>query len=307
MPSFKSWAKSARSPFLVASAIPVIFGGTLAYLHIGVFDWLIFLITFAAIVLMHAAANMTNEYFDYKNQTDIVNKNRTVFSGGSGLLVEGKMTLKQYKIAFSILYILAFSAGAFLIIHTGIKAWVIITLALTGFILTYFYSCPPINLAHRGLGEITIGLCFGPLPIFGTYFVLTGEFSWIPILASLPIMMLIIAVLYINQYPDIEADSFAGKKNLVVRLGRKRSKPVYYLLIAATYLFIPLLALIEYLPWYSLFAFLSIPIAIKSSMILHRKFEDPKGIFPAMGLTILNHHITGLLLIGSVIIAGITQ
>ena len=297
----KIWLAGMRAPFLVASAIPVLFAGALASLHTFRFDWLALILSLVGIVLIHAAANMTNEYFDFLNKTDVVNKNRTIFSGGSGLLVEGKLTLKEYKIVFSIFYIISFMIGAFLVYKTGPNGWIILTLATFGFLLTYFYSCPPINFAHRGLGELVVGLCFGPLPILGTYLAITKDISITPILASLPIMLLIIAVLWINQFPDTEADSFAGKCNLVLRLGLEKARYGYYFLMLATYAAVLFLILAGYFPWYSIAALVTLPLAYKSSMILHKKFNQPKEIFPAMGMTILNHHLTGLILTGSLL------
>ena len=299
------WLKAARAPFLVASAVPVLFGAAFAWRFAGVFDLSIFIATFVGIVLMHAAANMTNEYFDYKNKTDVVNKNRTIFSGGSGLLVEGKMTQEQYRKGFAILYLIVLACCLFIFHRLGNKGWILLLLALSGFLLTYFYSSPPVNLAHRGLGEITVGLCFGVLPIMGTYFAITGRLSFKAVLVSLPITMLIAAVLYINQYPDVEADTYAEKKNLVVRLGRGKSRIGYHLMMAGTYLSILLLVSFGILPIYSLFALLTAPIAFKASKILHKNYQSPKDVFPAMGLTILNHHLTGLILTGSLFLGSI--
>lgn len=301
----KLYFHSIRGPFLIASAIPVVFAGSFTYFHSGTFNWPLFLVTLLGIVTMHAAANTTNEYFDYKNKTDVVNRNRTIFSGGSGILVRNEMTPGQYRISFIILYAISLACGLYLFLHLGDKGWVILALAAAGFLLTFFYSCPPVNFAHRGLGEIVIGLCFGPLPVLGTYFVLTGKITLPAMLISLPIMFLIIAVLYINQYPDVEADSFAHKRNLVTRLGRKKARAGYYILMLFTYATTVALTFAGYLSPYSIIGLLTIPLAVKASMILHRNFQDPKRVFPAQGLTILNHHITGVLLIGSLIIDGV--
>jgi 1,4-dihydroxy-2-naphthoate octaprenyltransferase len=137
------------------------------------------------------------------------------------------------------------------------------------------------------------------LPITATYYILTGSFDAQIFLASIPVSMLIIAVLYINQYPDIEADVYAGKRNLVVRMGAKRARFVYYLLMVTTYISIALLVTAEILPLFSLFAMATVPLTIKTSLIFHRNYDKPKKVFPAMKLTILNHHLTGLILTGS--------
>lgn len=298
----KIWFVGMRSPFLIASAVPVIFAGALAYEKTGLFDWPLFLMTLIGVVIMHAAANMTNEYFDFKNKTDVVNKNRTIFSGGSGLLVSGEIPVKQYRNVFLILYAVVLAIGLYIFLSLGNKGFTIIILALLGFFLTYFYSCPPIYFAHRGLGEIAVGLCFGPIPVLGAYLVITKTMSIIPVLASIPIAMLIIAVLWINQFPDTEADSYASKLNLVIRLGPKKARFGYYILMAATYVSTLLLVIFEILPVYCLLALLTSPIAVKASAILHKNFENPKGVFPAMGMTILNHHLTGLILTGGLLI-----
>jgi 1,4-dihydroxy-2-naphthoate polyprenyltransferase len=298
----KIWFQGIRGPFLVASAIPVFFGGAYAALYVSHFNWFAFALALLGIIMVHAASNMSNDYFDYLNKTDIINKNRTIFSGGSGVLVTGIISLRQHKVVFATLYLLTGLIGIALAVMAGSNWWVIVLFAITGFVLTYYYSSPPISFANRGLGEIVVGLCFGPLPVLGTFIVLTGRASILPAILSIPIMMLIIAVLYINQFPDAEADSAVDKRNLVVRLGRSRARFGYYLLIFITYFSILLFIILKMMPWHSIFAMLTLPLAIKSSMVLHRHYDEPKGVFPAMGMTILTHHLTGILLTGSLIL-----
>jgi 1,4-dihydroxy-2-naphthoate octaprenyltransferase len=89
----------------------------------------------------------------------------------------------------------------------------------------FFYTAPPLRLAaRRGLGELLVALNFGPLAVAGTVYALTGRVSWNDFLVGIPVGLLTAAILWINQFPDIEADRETGKYNLVVMLGRERAR-----------------------------------------------------------------------------------
>jgi len=119
----------------------------------------------------------------------------------------------------------------------------------------YFYVEPRVRLASRGLGELLTGLCFGPLVVLGTYYVQTQEISFAAFMAGVPVGFLIANVLFINQFPDKEADQAVGKTHWVVRLGKKKAAEVFVILVSAVYASVALGVLMGILPKISFITF----------------------------------------------------
>jgi 1,4-dihydroxy-2-naphthoate octaprenyltransferase len=130
----------------------------------------------------------------------------------------------------------------------------------------------------------------------GAYYVQTGYFSWSSFITSFPIGFLITAILYINQYPDYEADKAVSKNHLVVTMGRKKAMAGYYFLIFGNYLGIVVAVILSYLTPYALIALLTLPIAIKTVRLFRREYEKVKELIPAQAGTIQIHLLTGLLM-----------
>ncbi|MCH7662806.1 MAG: prenyltransferase, partial [Chloroflexi bacterium] len=111
-------------------------------------------------------------------------------------------------------------------------------MGLIGVLSGYFYTAPPFKLVFRGIGELFIALDFGILLTVGSFFVQTGYFALEPLVASLPIAMLVAGILYINEFQDYKADKEVGKNHLVARMGRKRAAVGYSYIMWLTYAFI---------------------------------------------------------------------
>jgi 1,4-dihydroxy-2-naphthoate octaprenyltransferase len=173
----------------------------------------------------------------------------------------------------------------------------LLILGIIGVASSLFYVGPPFKLAYRGIGELVLGLNFGPVMTLGAFYVQTGRFMLEPFLASIPVGLLIAAVVWINEFPDMEADKAVGKKNLVLRLGYTRSIRVYVGMIIASYGLIIIYALLQLTTLASLIALLSVPFALKAVKILRTNYRDPHGIIPANANTILLHLAFGVLAI----------
>lgn len=292
--SLKIWLGEIRAPFFTATFVPVILGGVLAWHEAHIFNLFYFLLTMGGVLALHIATNTLNDYFDYQSGNDLLNKeaNRP-FDGGAPFLVEGLLQPKAvYRFGFSFLLI-GIGIGLFLAAERG---WPIIPLGLIGVITAYFYVEPRVKLAARGVGEILTGLCFGPLVVIGTYYVQTQQISLTSIIAGIPVGILIANVLFINQFPDKEADQAVGKNHWVVRLGKKRAAKVFAGLVAAVYISVALGVIFKILPLFSLIAFFTVPINFKGALVALRNFESSPRLRPAQALTILSHLTTGLLL-----------
>jgi 1,4-dihydroxy-2-naphthoate octaprenyltransferase len=178
---------------------------------------------------------------------------------------------------------------------------------------TYFYVGPPFKLAYRGVGEFLVGLNFGPVMTLGAYYVQTGSLAsaTVPLLASIPVGLLIAAVLWINEFPDMDADKAVGKKTLVLRLGYLRSVAVYVGLLATSYFLLLLYAVLKVFVTFpitsfaTLIALFSLPFALKAVRILRANYKDPHAIIPANANTIILHLAFGLLAIVGFVIGGL--
>jgi 1,4-dihydroxy-2-naphthoate octaprenyltransferase len=267
------YVKAMRLPFLTGSLIPVILAAALSLQH-GSVDVGRLILTLLGVGCLHLGANLINDYYDDSRviQDELMDA-KTVWGMAMGFFVLGT------------------AAGVWLAL-TG-RPFVVV-IGLMGFLAGYLYSAAPVSLMSRGLGEITIFLAFGPLITWGTYYVMTGLLTWEAFTLGIPLGFLITAVIWINQFPDYEADRDAGKINCVVRLGRDRSRYIYSLLMLGPYAVILLWVLTRSDAWPYLAVILTIPIALKAIKILSAHYETYDEIIPAQFLTIQTHLALGL-------------
>ncbi|MFQ6050442.1 MAG: prenyltransferase [Candidatus Hydrothermarchaeota archaeon] len=287
-----AFIKELRAPFFTATVVPVLLGGTIAFSH-GIFHIQYFLLALIGAIFLHAGTNVINDYFDFLSKDDLLVEIKTPFSGGSGILPAGLLKPKEVFIFSLILFLIGSIIGLYL---TFVRGAFILLIGVVAVFSGIFYSAPPVSLANRGIGELFVGLNFGPLCALGSYYVLSQEISFEPIYASIPVGILIATVLYINEFPDYSADKQVGKRHLVVRLGKEKAVRGYALLFLVTYLFIFAGVIIKILPMYSLLAMATAPYAVKAVKIAKKYYEDTVNLIPAMGLTIRIHLLTGLLL-----------
>ncbi len=298
------WVKELRAPFLTASIIPVLVGGAAAWAVLGDIDWWLFLVTMVGVMLLHLGANVTNDYYDYVGGTDVVNRFRTPFSGGSPFLVERRLSPRKVLRLGQGLIVAGSLVGIYLVYALGEDGWVVLLLGLIGVGGGYFYSAPPLYLASRGWGELAIGGLFGVLAVLGTYYIQTTTFSLEVLVASLPVSLWIAAVIWINQIPDLEADGSTGKRTMVVRLGVERSIEVYSAIQVSAAAIIAGGVILTLLPLPALVAIAAIVPAMGAVTVLRRTRGLYPGVVPAQGLTIVTHLAGGLLLCAGIIVGA---
>jgi 1,4-dihydroxy-2-naphthoate octaprenyltransferase len=299
----KSWLAELRAPFLTGSVTPVVLGTIVAWRETGVFHWFHFVLATLGAAFLHFGANIANDYFDHRSGNDEANvRFIRPFSGGSRLIQEGLLPARQVLTAAILFYVAAFAVGLYL---TWVVGWGIVVFGLIGILGGYFYTAPPFRLGYRGLGEIVIGINFGVLCVLGGYYVQTRHLSWEAFVISLPMAFLIMAVLWINQFPDFEADEQVGKHHWVVRLGRRRSISVYAGLLIATYAVIAVGLATKLFPLWAALGLATLPLSIKALRTAQVCYEDPVKLVPANASTIVIHLATGLLLVAGYVLAGL--
>ena len=281
-----------RAPFFTASIVPVMLGTSVALYETGSLNWLHLFLVSVGVLGCHAGSNMINDYYDYVNLTDEINRFRSPFNGGSGCIQENLVSPVGILRAGVFCFCVSFTVGLYLCASEG---GAVLLFVATGIISGYIYSGFP-KLSSRGLGEFLVALNFGPLIVTGAHFIQAGTFSLLALIVSLPIGLLIAAVLYINQFPDYEADSLCRKRNLVVTLGLKAALPYYYLLMAGAYSTIIVGILFNILPHNAIFTLLTFPTALVAALTARRWYGNPKRILPANALTIFTHFSVGFVL-----------
>jgi len=293
--------RAMRAPFFTASFVPVSLGAAVAWYQGCGFSPLLYLACLLGVVAVHGGTNLANDYYDDLTGTDRINRYRSPFNGGAGLIQEGALTPRQVLAAAAAMYGLALACGLYL---TWVRGWPVLALAAVGGASGFFYTAGPFKASYAGWGEPLVGLNFGPLVVLGAHYVQSGHMSWLALLASLPVGLLIAAVLYVNQFPDIEADSAVGKKNLVVRLGTGRAVWGYHALLALAYLVVIAGVAAGALPPPALAALLSMPLALRAARNAHAHHADPRRMVASCALTVGVHLTTGLLLLVGIICGG---
>lgn len=296
---------ATRAPFLTATAVPVLLGTAIAWKD-GALNFGLFLLTLIATACFHIGANVINDYFDHRSGADPANFTPGPFSGGSRVIQRGLLEVDQVRRLAFAFYGVGATLGLMLMLLTG-HPLEILALGLAGFVMGYIYTMPPIRLAHRGLGELAVAVAFGPLIVVGSYFVQTGHWSLEALYASLPVALLIAAVLYINEVPDRPWDARVGKRTLVTRLSKARVIDGYAALMGGTYVLIGLGAVLGLMPLPTVIALATIPLALSALRTLRKNFQFPYRLIPANAYTIFAHLLTGLLLFYGYVAAGLAR
>jgi 1,4-dihydroxy-2-naphthoate octaprenyltransferase len=284
------WLKAARAPFLAVSAIPAMLGGAVAYSH-GMFDWTIFLVAFVGVVMAHSAADFIDDYFDFKNG-NLANKDQQFHDSP---LIRGEITPQQVMVAFLLCMVIALVCGVYLLAVVGMP---VLIMTLVGTFIVLFYTSPPIRLNYRGLGETALFVAFGPMIVFGVYFVLTRTFSWEPLLISFPLGVFIMNVGVVSNIFDHDDDVQSGKYTMPVRIGQARSVKLLAVLTIAAYGELAIAAVMGWLPMWSLLGLLTIPLGVRT-VLLTAHYTDLQRYTAAMTGAIALSSIMGIVLVAA--------
>lgn len=300
------WLVITRAPFLSATIVGVLTGAAAVFATTGSVPWGLFGLTLLGTALLHMFANTANDYFDWRSGTDQANTDYIVpFTGGSRSIELRLISPKGLLNLSTALFLAAAATGAVLMALRPSAAGDIALIGLLGAFAALFYTAPPLRLvARKGLGELFIGLTFGPLLVLGTATVLRGELVWLDALYGLPTGILTAAILWINQFPDIEGDRATGKMNLVATLGWTQARGGYVALLAAAAVAIIGLYAAGMAPIWALGALLAAPLAVKASRILYST-RLPAALKPACAATIQLQFAAGTLFAIGVALAAL--
>ncbi|MGH2684885.1 MAG: prenyltransferase, partial [Actinomycetota bacterium] len=293
--------RTTRAPFLTATVVPILLGVAVAAQQGSWSLWLAFL-TFFAGAFVHLGLNIANDVFDTLSGADAANTTPTQFSGGSRVVHYGLVKMRTLILLSVGFYLAGIAIGLYLAVERGF--WPLFWIGVAGVFISVFYTAPPFRLVHRGVGEISVALGFGPIMLLGAYYVQAQRFTFEAVYASIPVAILIALVLYVNEIPDRAGDAAAGKRTLPVRLSKETVIRLYAGAIGVTYLLIGLGAVSGLLPRPTIIALATIPIAVRVTRALWRDYDDPYALmFSGMGKNIQVHLFTGMLLFVGYLVA----
>lgn len=249
--------KATRFGTIPVMLIPVVLGTVGAYVWEGEFHPFLFVITIIGAVSAHLFSNMVNDLWDFRNGTDMEAKNTPgMISTNSGFLSGGLLSETIFAVLTWSLLAVAVLCGTVLSIYSG---WEIFWFVAAGALIAYFYVAPPLRFGYRGKGysEFAIFVAFGIMPVLGSYFVQTGEFSLKPVLLSVPVGLLTTLLLFNHHFLHWKADEQAGKRTLVVVWGERKSLIFSRVLLYMSYASLIVCVGFGVLPVYALLALLT--------------------------------------------------
>lgn len=245
----------ARPFSLSASSVPVLAAGALAWMN-GMFDGTLFLAAFIGALCLHIGTNITNEIFDVRNGVDTITS-----PNASMAILKGRVKEREAFVLVGVFFGIAALLGLYMFLERG---WVVLAFGIVGLIAGYMYTAPPLEYKYRAAGLPLVFLMFGPLMTLGTYYVVTGTFSWAAFIVSIPVGLLVAAILHGNEWRDIADDKRYGIGTLSSWMGSKRAYRVYVGLIVSAYIALAIAVLFGWLPTETLLAMLSLPLFVRA-------------------------------------------
>jgi 1,4-dihydroxy-2-naphthoate polyprenyltransferase len=250
-----AWVEIMRPFSFTASTVPVVAAGALAAMD-GRFSWPLFLAALVAAVLLHVGTNVTNEIYDVRKGIDDITSPRA-----SHALLKGRLSEREAFVLAGVAFAGAAAIGVGLVAARG---WPVVVLGLLGLAGGFGYTAPPLQYKFHALGLPLVFLLMGPLMVVGAYYVIAGAFSWQALVVSLPVGLLVAAILHGNEWRDLSEDARAGISTLSIRTGRRVAHLLYVSLVVGAYLALAMAVAVGALPPSSLLAMLSLPLLVRA-------------------------------------------
>src|ERR1700736_235143 len=239
-------------PFsFTASLLPVSVGGAIAFSQ-GRMHWWLFLAALLGALGLHIGTNVINEIYDVRHGIDSITSPRM-----SMAILKGRISERDAFVVAWSGFILAALMGIFLLLQRG---WPIVLLGAIGFIGGYFYTAPPFQYKYRALGLPLVFVLMGPLMVIGSYYAVTGGFDPNLIVVSIPVGLLVTAILHGNEWRDVAEDTRHGFTTFSAQVGRETAHWVYVMLILGAYVAVGLAVMVGALPTLALLTLFSLPL-----------------------------------------------
>ena len=262
--SLARWWKATRPRTLSASIAPVLVG-TAAVLP-EAFSLVRLLLALAGSVAIQAGTNMLNEHFDHVQGLDLTRDRRADMVVQTGEMAHGAL-FRGGVVAM----LLGALCGLVLVYLTGP---VLLVVGMLSVFAGYAYTARPFALGYRALGEVTVFIFMGPVIVMGAAFVQTERWSWEALLLSIPVGMLVTAILHVNNIRDMADDLANGKRTLANVFGRRVATSEYWFLVPGSYAILVPLVLGGVAPWPALLPLVTLPVAVR----LARQARSGSGV-----------------------------
>jgi len=268
----KMWFLATRPWSFPMTFISITVGTLFAYFE-GVFNIFLYILTLIGSILAHAGANVLNDYYDTKHKVDMIDAPTAKYRPHP--VLTGFMTLHKLGIFGAAIFSMAVAIGIYLTIIRGL---LILIFAGLGFVFAVSYSGGPFKYKYKALGELAVFFVWGPLMTLGSYYVQTGWISWKPIVTSIPIGLLVSAVLLADNMRDTDYDRKVGIKTLPIIVGKDLALKIYSVLVTIPYIFVIILVIFEILPLWCVATIITLPKSI--NLIRRFKVEIPENADP---------------------------
>ncbi len=249
-----AWYEIIRPFSFTASTVPVAAAGALAAVDHS-FSWLFFLAALIAALFLHIGTNVVNEIYDVRKGIDTITSPRA-----SHALLMGRLTEREAFALAGTAFGLSAVIGVALVVARG---WPVVAFGAAGLLGGWGYTAPPLQYKYRALGLPLVFLLMGPLMVIGAYYVITGGFDWGAVAISIPVGLLVAAILQGNEWRDISEDARAGIVTFSIRAGRRIAHIGYVALVIGAYLALAMAVAADSVPPLSLLAILSLPLLVR--------------------------------------------
>jgi 1,4-dihydroxy-2-naphthoate octaprenyltransferase len=301
----KKWFLELRPQFLILAILLVAHGSALAFWQIretgtGEFSVVNALLAMAGLFLLHGSVNALNDWHDWeKSGIDKVIR-QTPFSGGSGLVPQGVLTASGALTTGLVTLVVGSIIGLYLAWVAGWPLLVIGAVGVSSIVLyTPFWT-------RIGLGELWAGLGLGLLPLLGTYYLLAGHLDAVAWVSGLAAYFLTYNLLFLNEFPDAEADVQGGRKHLVIRMGKRNARVLYAIVELAAFATIVAGVVFGLLTPWALLGLIALVPGLKAIQVLWSNYDGFEQLFPAMGMNVFAVLGLNLFLAVGYLIAALT-
>jgi len=275
------WFDNARYIALPQSVMPAILAVCMA-IHSSNFSALSAILAVVGVIFGHLGINLLDDYFDYKVKdssfrSQLTHQGFRARIAKCTYLTSGETTVRHLFIASIIFCTISLACGFVVFLQRDMT---IVYLALVTAILGYSYSGGPLKFSYRGLGELQIGIMFGPLLMTGVYYAACGAFSWPVLFVSVPVGLLVANIVYTHAIMDYEPDKQVGKMTFAVLLGKKKYM-LYttFIILLLSFGSIAAGVICNYLSIQYLLVFLTLPMAVSLFYLVKEFIRDPQRSF----------------------------
>jgi 1,4-dihydroxy-2-naphthoate polyprenyltransferase len=287
-PRLAAWYSATRPRVFTATFVPMGVAAAVA-LQDGVFRIVPFALALIGTMLLQTAANLINEYFDYRRGADEGKE------AGQGMIIKRKVLTPREVLTGAVASVAAGSLiGLVLLAHSGPLLWAI---GIGGVFVAITYTAGPYPLAYHGLGEIAAGIFMGPMIVVGAYYVMDTSVYPELMLISLPVALMVAAILHANNIRDRDADRAVNKRTLAVRFGMGFARAEYAFLVFGAYVSLAALAIFGLIPWAALIVTVpTMPEAYRLVRVIYTH-DDTPTLHMAQGRTARLHGQFGLAIV----------